>query len=198
MQSAFGKDLAPIDEIVTMARPPEKKVVVRPDGRGGELRQTVEVPVWFDPVAKGKTLMYAAFERALAAATTWTRDHQASFPPIVINITDGGFVGKDPTPLVYEIQELCTRAGNALTFNCHISESAGQVVTYPGPTRAAGFEKRVRQLYEMSSVLPDLMRKRARELGYDIEPEARGYVLNADAASLIDFLDIGGTRAMAV
>lgn len=198
VQSAFGKDLAPINEIAEMAKPPSNRVVGRPDGRGGVVQHTVQLPVWFEPVAKGQTVMYAAFERALAAAKAWTAEHQTSFPPIVINITDGGFVGKDPTPLVYEIQELCTEAGNALTFNCHVSESAAEVVMYPGPEVAAGFQKRMRQLYEMSSVLPELMRERARELGYDIAPEARGYVLNADAASLIDFLEIGGTRAMAV
>jgi hypothetical protein len=199
VRSAFGRDLVPITEVAGLAEEPQKRVVNRPDGRGGVLQQTVELPVWLEPVVgRGKTLMYAAFERALAAAKTWTRDHQASFPPIVINITDGGFTENDPTPLVYEIQELCTQAGNALIFNCHVSETVGGIVTYPGPVKAAGFERRVRQLYEMSSVLPELMQGRARELGYNIEPEARGYVLNADAASLIDFLDIGGTRAMAI
>jgi hypothetical protein len=196
VQSAFGKDLAPIDEIAGMAKPPQERVIQRPDGEGGVLEQTIYLPVWFEPTAKGQTLMYAAFERALAAAKAWTREHPASFPPIIINITDGGFTGKDPTPLVYEIQELCTQAGNALVFNCHVSHSEGLVVMYPGPAVAAKFEKRMRQLYEMSSILPEPMRKRAHERGYDVEPEARGYVLNADAATLIDFLEIGGTRAM--
>jgi hypothetical protein len=54
----------------------------------------------------------------------------------------------------------------------------------------------MRQLYEMSSVLPEPVRERAIERGYAVEPGARGYVLNADAASLIDFMEIGGTRAM--
>jgi hypothetical protein len=56
----------------------------------------------------------------------------------------------------------------------------------------------MRQLYEMSSVLPDMMRRRASEKGYEVEPGARGYVLHADAASMIDFLEIGGTNAMEV
>jgi hypothetical protein len=71
-------------------------------------------------------------------------------------------------------------------------------VTYPGPEQAAGFDKRMRELYAMSSVLPDMMRQRAFEKGYEVEPGARGYVLHADAATLIDFLEIGGTRAMEV
>jgi hypothetical protein len=198
VQSAFGKDLATINEIAEMAKPPQNRVVYRPDGQGGIVAETVELPIWFEPVAKGKTLMYAAFERALAAARTWTSTHQTSFPPIIINITDGGFTEKDPTPLVIEIQELCTQAGNALVFNCHISETEGGVVMYPGPEQAASFERRMRQLYEMSSVLPDMMRRRASEKGYEVEPGARGYVLHADAASMIDFLEIGGTNAMEV
>jgi hypothetical protein len=196
VQSAFDQDLTPIGEIAQIARPPQKRVIYRPDGHGGVYEQVVDLPVWFDPVAKGQTFMYAAFERALAAATVWTREHPRSFPPIVINITDGGFTEKDPTPLVYAIQELCTEAGNALIFNCHISESEGLVTMYPGPQEAATFERRMRQLYEMSSVLPEPVRERAIERGYSVEPGARGYVLNADAASLIDFMEIGGTRAM--
>jgi hypothetical protein len=97
-----------------------------------------------------------------------------------VNITDGGFTEKDPTPLVYAIQELCTEAGNALIFNCHISDSEGLVTMYPGPQEAATFERRMRQLYEMSSVLPEPVRERAIERGYSVEPGARGYVLNAD------------------
>jgi len=196
VQSPFGKDLAPINEIAEMAKPPQERVVQRPDGHGGVVEQAIELPIWFEPVAKGQTMMYAAFERALTAAKTWTGQHPTSFPPIVINITDGGFTGKDPTPLVLEIQELTTQVGNALVFNCHVSETEGAVVMYPGPSAAASFEKRMRQLYEMSSVLPELMRQRARERGYDVESGARGYVLHADAARLIDFLEIGGTRAM--
>jgi hypothetical protein len=196
VQSPFGKDLAPINEIAEMAKPPQKRVIQRPDGHGGVVEKTIQLPTWFEPVAKGQTMMYAAFERALMAARTWTAQHPKSFPPIVINVTDGGFTGKDPTPLVLEIQELTTEAGNALVFNCHVSETEGAVVMYPGPSTAASFEKRMRQLYEMSSVLPAPMRQRARERNYDVEPDARGYVLHADAARLIDFLEIGGTRAM--
>jgi hypothetical protein len=196
VQSVFGKDLAPINEIARMAKPPKIRVVHQPDGQGGMVELEIELPSWFEPIAKGQTMMYAAFERALTATKRWVREHPSSFPPIVINITDGGFTRKDPTPLVREIRELTTQAGNALVFNCHISETEGAVVRYPGPSTAASFEKRMRQLYEMSSVLPELMRERALERGYDVEPGARGYVLHADAAGLIEFLEIGGTRAM--
>jgi len=196
VKSAFGKDLAPINEIAEIAKPPQRRVVYQPDGHGGVVEQAIELPIWFEPVASGQTLMYAAFQRALIAAKGWTRQHQDSFPPIVINITDGGFTEKDPTPLVFEIQELTTEGGNSLVFNCHISETDGAVVMYPGPSAAATFDKRMRQLYEMSSMLPELMSQRARQRGYNVEPGARGYVLHADAATLIEFLDIGGTRAM--
>jgi Mg-chelatase subunit ChlD len=198
VQSAFGTDLAPIDEIATMPKPPQARVVYQPDGRGGVVEREIELPIWLEPAAKGKTLMYEAFQRALEAAREWTSQHKDSFPPIIINITDGGFTKNDPTPLVFEIQELTTEAGNALVFNCHISEEQREVVMYPGPSRAENFEKRMRQLYEMSSVLPEPMRKRALEKGYNAEEGARGYVFNADAASLYDFLEIGGTRAMEI
>jgi TIR domain len=108
--SVFGKALAPINEIAEAAKPAQRRVVLRPDGQGGTVEEVVELPPWLDPVAKGKTKMYEAFEHALAAAKKWTSSHPDSFPPIIINITDGGYTEKDPTPLVIEIQELCTRA----------------------------------------------------------------------------------------
>jgi hypothetical protein len=43
----------------------------------------------------------------------------------------------------------------------------------------------------MSSPLPAGIQKEAKAEGYSIEPGARGFVFNADAEALINFLDIG-------
>jgi hypothetical protein len=151
------------------------------------------MPIWFEPFAKGKTLMRVAFERALAVVRAWADEHKDSFPPIVLHITDGGYTepDQDPAPVVRELQEQCTNVGGALVFNCHLSEKQGQTVMFPSAAAAEGFEVRARQLYEISSPLPEPMRREAVGLGYPVEVGARGYVRNADLASLVQFLDIG-------
>ena len=140
-------------------------------------------------------MMYAAFERALTIAKGWVREHPTSFPPVVINITGGNFASNDMTPVVLRIAELETQDGNALIFNCHISEREEAVVIYPGPTRTASFSKQMCQVYDISSVLPESVRQRALDRGCDVELATRGYALNVDAASfVIDIAQVGRTR----
>jgi hypothetical protein len=161
------------------------------DGEGGTIQLHEDMPIWFEPFAKGKTLMRAAFERALAIVDAWTAEHKDSFPPIVLHVTDFGYTDEDPAPMVRALQDRSTDAGSVLVFNCHLSESEGQAVSYPSAAEAEGFSKRARFLYEMSSQLPEPMRQEALTLGYEVEMGAHGYVLNADLTSLVDFLDIG-------
>lgn len=196
VQSAFEKAVVPVDEIAELARPPQGRFVHPSDWPGNARQQAADLPIWLEPTAQGQAVMRAAFERALAVAGTWTRQHPMSFPPIVINITGGTFTGKSPAPLVSEITGVATQEGNALVFNCHISEAENAVIAYPGPSSATSFSKRMRQLYQMSSVLPEPMRQEARHRGYELDPGARGYVLNA-YINIIDFLP-QGTRPMSL
>jgi hypothetical protein len=136
-------------------------------------------------------MMRAAFERGLAVAKTWIGQHPGSFPPMVVNITGGSFVGMSPAPLASEIRELTTQDGNALVFNCHISDTEDMAVMYPGPSSAINFKRRMRQLYEMSSVLPYAMHETARYRGYDLDPGARGYLLNEDITSIFNLIETG-------
>lgn len=123
VQSAFEKAVVPVDEIAELARPPQGRFVHPSDWPGNARQQAADLPIWLEPTAQGQAVMRAAFERALAVAGTWTRQHPMSFPPIVINITGGTFTGKSPAPLVSEITGVATQEGNALVFNCHISEA---------------------------------------------------------------------------
>jgi hypothetical protein len=109
----------------------------------------------------------------------------------VIHITDGGYTDKSPAQTAEKIRELATRDGQALVFNCHISEKQELPVIFPNNTQAAGFTKRMRELYEISSPLPASIRGQAQAKGYSVQPDARGYAFNADLVTLVDFLDIG-------
>jgi hypothetical protein len=80
-----------------------------------------------------------------------------------------------------------------LLFNLHVSASSGQPVTFPG-TDAGLPDAYARTLFGMSSLLPSHMRSYAAAQGYTASETTRGFVYNADIASVVQFLDIG-TRA---
>ena len=89
-------DLVPISEVGNRPARVEERTKKVDDGAGGLVDQTVKFPVWFDPVANGATPMCAALDRAQQILSGWIGQHAASYPPIVINITDGEATDGDP------------------------------------------------------------------------------------------------------
>jgi hypothetical protein len=191
VQSAFDTDLLSIIEIEKRPKRIETCHKIFPDGGGGTFEQDVEVPIWLDPMAsgEGKASMNAAFERASAAVADWIRQHPDSFPPIIINITNGGETDKNPAQTVAGIQQQATQDGNVLVFNCHISEKEEVPIVFPNDDWVGSFQKGMKELYEISSPLPEPMRHWSQFRGYAIEPGARGCIFNASLVTLSGFLN---------
>lgn len=188
-----GRELVPISEIADNPARVEERTKKVDDGAGGLVDQTVKFPIWFDPTAKGGTPMCGALDRARTILSTWLAGHSASFPPIVINITDGESTDGDPTAPAGRLKELSTEDGNVLLFNVHLSSHNATPIEFPDgdvelPDRYA------KLLFELSSVLPEYMRGVAQAEGVKVSDGSRGFVFNGDMVSVIRFLDIG-TRA---
>ena len=195
VRRAFGADLVSITEIAEHPKRTETRRRRMPDGAGGVYEEEFQLPVWFDPVANAKTPMNAAFRAIVAPLRAWLSQHPASFPPIVINLTDGVYSDASPAPVVWELMQMGTTDGNVLVFNCHISQQGGMATPFPNDSQAAELRGLARELFDMSSTLPDLLHSQARAKGYHVGEGARGYAFNADLVTMIDFLDIG-TRAI--
>ncbi len=163
------------------------------DGAGGLVEETVRLPVWFEPVAENGTPMVEALRQTAAIVGTWATAHPNSFPPIVINITDGESTDGDPRPAAWTIADIETKDGKVLVFNAHLSSRPWAPVLYPSDT-AGLLDEFAKQLFEMSSPLPPHIKDAAKAEGYPIAGNARGFVFNADIVEVIKFLDIG-TRA---
>jgi hypothetical protein len=162
---------------------------------GGRSKEEVKLPIWFGPVAKGDTLMCAALKRAHKVLGDWVRRHPASFPPIVINITDGDAKDGNPAEPAHRLASLSTKDGNVLVFNCHISAKKDKPILFPSDEKALpAFGPR---LFLMSSILPPGFREVARNLGLDVADDARGFAFNADLSGLVRFLDVGKHMAIA-
>jgi hypothetical protein len=185
-----GRDLVPISEIANSPSRVEERTRKVEDGAGGLIDQTVKLPIWFDPVANGGTPMCQAMRQAEAVLGGWVQEHGLSFPPIVINITDGESTDGDPTEVAERIKALRTSDGPCLLFNLHISSQTAAPVQFP-TAEAALPDQYARLLFGLSSELPDFMLSFARDEGFAAVPGARGFVFNSDMVTVIRFLDIG-------
>ena len=185
-----GMTLAPISSVANHPARVEERTKQEEDGAGGLSEMKVKFPVWFDPKAAGSTPMCKAFQAAREALQPWVAAHPYSFPPIVINITDGESTDGDPSADAASLRALETQDGNALVFNCHISGAHGASVLFADAAEGLPDEF-AKLLFSMSSQLPEPIRESAAREGFDVSGNTRGFAFNADLVELIRFLDIG-------
>lgn len=188
--SLAGKVFVPVGDIADAPIRVEDRLQKVPDGAGGLVEQSVKFPVWFAPEAHGGTPMCQALRTARDVLGDWIGRHSAAFPPIVFNITDGEATDGDPAEAADRLRGLTTGDGNVLLFNVHLSSQRARAIEFPDSEGALP-DTFARQLFRMSSVLPPHLQREARAEGHPVSEATRGFVFNADAVSVIQFLDIG-------
>lgn len=174
---------------------PEVKKVNKsiPDGAGGLVEVEVEMPIWVQPKANNGTPMHEAFEHAAEIIQRWCDDRPDSFPPTVINITDGEANYPDLTAdAARKVMNLRTTDGNVLVFNIHIANSRHEVIFPHSTTQLV--DDLAEFLFDISSILPEPLREAAKEHGLPAEPDTRCYGYNAGEASMIRILKFGSTK----
>jgi hypothetical protein len=160
------------------------------DGAAGSAR----VPVWVEPVHGYRTPMCQAIAVAGAHVHEWANQHPESFPPIVINITDGmvtdsPYDGADLNEWAKRLTSIETNDGATLLLNIFLSPSPGNGVLYP--VSPVGLPDPGPELFSISSALPQSMINNANAAQVRVEPGARALGFNADLAMLLKFLEIG-------
>lgn len=168
-----------------------------------DLGGTAEQPFWVEPVHGYRTPMCQAIAEAGAHVFEWTQEHPESFPPIVINITDGivtdnPFSGASLADWAERLTSISTLDGPALLFNVFVAPEAAAEVVFP--SSGAGLPAPGPALFEISSLLPHPMRRSAAGVGLRTTDGSRGFAFNVtDSASLVRILEIGtrvATRAV--
>jgi hypothetical protein len=155
---------------------------------------TVRIPIWVEPVHGYRTPMCEAIAVAGAHVLDWAGQHPNSFPPIVINITDGMVTdsphdGADLDEWAKRLTTIETYDGTTLLFNIFLSPSPGYGVLFP--VSPAGLPEPGPELFSISSSLPQPMINNAHAAQVPVEPGARALGFNADLAMLLKFLGIG-------
>lgn len=185
-----GKEIAPISKIADSPARVEERTKKVDDGAGGIVEQKVRFPIWFSPISKGGTPMSEVLKRAQFVVETWLGEHPDCFPPIVINITDGESTDGSPLKAAENLTSLQSSDGNVLLFNVHLSSKSGAPFEFPNSESELP-DQYAKQLFNMSSVLPEHIRSAAQSEGFAVSETSRGFVFNADIISVIRFLDIG-------
>lgn len=163
------------------------------DGAGGIVETSVKFPVWFEPRADGGTPMRAALTKAAEELAAWCDAHPESYPPTVLHVTDGESGDGEPEEIASNLAQLRTNDGPVVVMNIHVSSLGSDTVKFPGSESGLP-DNYAKLLFRMSSPLPAGLAAAAKDKGYNVSPESRGYVFNADAGEIVDFFDIG-TRA---
>ena len=184
-----GKELVPLSEVAT--HPARLEERARSFEQGGDrVDRVVRFPTWFSPVARGDTPMCAALAVARSILVAWLGDHPGCFPPIVVNITDGESTDGDPLPPALALQDLASADGHVRLFNLHLSWDKSEPIVFPADGDPLPDEY-ARQLYQMSSPLPEQMRAAAARQELALREGARGFAFNADISAVVQFLDVG-------
>lgn len=155
------------------------------DDTGMEIEIPVQFPLWVRPVADGGTPMCAALRLACDVAKQWTGGHPDSYPPVIINVTDGMATDGDPAEATRELAYIGTTDGQALLFNVHITDINMAPVAYPAGEHELPNDRYAKKLFGMTSVIPETSRAQLQSLlARPVLSGARGLIFNGDAVSI--------------
>jgi hypothetical protein len=185
-----GRALVPVSEVANNPIRVEQRSRKVDDGAGGLVEQKFKFPVWFEPVAAGKTPMCQALQLAQKTVAEFLQRFPNCYPPLVMNITDGAATDGDPQQAASGIGQLKSSDGNVLLLNAHVSSKSMRPIEYPDREDSLP-DSYAKLLFRMSSALPPKLQAAAKSEGIVVTPQSRGFVFNADLVAVIRFIDIG-------
>ena len=177
----------PADKWVTSYNRIESKILY-----DGHKPYEVETPLYVEPFAQGRTMMANAFRRIGKIAAVHTRLHPDSPPPIVVNITDGHPYGTWARleDAAREVVGSFGRNGPPVLLNIHLNPGSDPLIL-PACEPDADEDKYAYNMFRVSSLIPEWMKRNASEQGFKIEKGARGLIVNAGEDLLHKFLSVG-------
>lgn len=182
------------------ARTPDTSVICsqHDSDDGKEILITHTIKHWIEAKAEGNTPMYEAMLHVRDLVDAWCADphNRESFPPVVINITDGEVSDCDDNELLdicSQIRRISTDDGDTLLFNIHIStDSTTPAMIFPSHRELVNAGQYARILAECSSEMPEAFNDAVRrKKGAGAEPPFCGMAYNANIVELLSILNIG-------
>jgi hypothetical protein len=155
------------------------------DDTGNIIEQSIFFPEWVEASATGGTPMCQALVEAYQLAEEWAVAHPLNYPPVVINVTDGQATDGDITAPAAQLAGVSTNDGAALLFNCHITTLSSPAVSFPASEGEVPSDQYARQLFRVSSAIPDTARRAIlAATGRELPSGSRGFIFHGDAESI--------------
>ncbi len=200
--------LSPTGEFTTPSRLAASKVrreqITRermlPSGRS--VMAVTAQNMWIEPKAAGITPMCAAMRDALALVERWCRrrTNTASYPPTVINITDGEASDGDEErirTLAATIRATGTTDGNTLLINIHLAKGCGdRPVLFPSSPDELPAHRYARLLYDISSEMPWNYHDVIAAIRPGAAAPFRGMAYNSPVSDLVAMMNIGSVNSV--
>ncbi|MHB9075839.1 MAG: VWA domain-containing protein [Desulfobaccales bacterium] len=184
-----GRDLVSITEVAWNPLRVEERSKEEVGNTGEVIKKKVKFPIWIELHPDGGRPLRAALRHAYVILADWVRRHPDSYPPLVINITDGEATDGDPLIDAQRLLDLKTNDDYILLFHCMILARPGQVL-FPAHEDELPNDQYSRLLFKVASELPPrILAQIKRE--FSLQEGARGFIKNSDFMDMIRFLDIG-------
>lgn len=193
-KNLLGSGFRSIVDVNAMDTPTFNKYICRTLPSGEKLHSVVERRRWIEPEAEGKTPMGSALRMARRLVGSWCRKHPESFPPIVINITDGEATDSshdEIRSIANAIKSCATNDGSTLLMNIHLAESSHSTtpsLRFPTEGDTAPGNRHAQLLYDISSTLPALYNK---TIASENSTPHRAICYNTSLSELVGLLAIG-------
>ncbi len=182
-----------IDSLDTQTK---SHLITRTLPSGQQFQTLIDRRVWITPQAKGRTPMGAALRLAHRMCQSWCNNHPESFPPVVINISDGEATDASSDEIISlaeNIKALGTSDGSTVLLNIHLAteqDSAPLHLSFPSEGYTLPDNRHLRLLHTISSTLPELYNEAIAQLN-GATPPFRGICFNSPITELTGLLAIG-------
>lgn len=206
-------ELSTTTELVRRAVPVRRFETQRILPGGNTVSAIMDQKCWIEARSSGSTPMGAALLQAGRLAGAWcaAKANRKSFPPVVINVTDGeasDAVHEELKEYAGRIKECCTEDGAALLFNIHLApagEGCGVSVEADGAEAGPGISEAsfpcspdqlpghryARLLYDLSSEIPECYNNTISSVRPGSFPPYRAMSYNCAVEELFQMLTIG-------
>ncbi|MBO7301001.1 MAG: VWA domain-containing protein [Tidjanibacter sp.] len=195
-ESLLGSGFKRIVDVSTIDTPVRIIRRTRRLPSGKQFDTLIERREWITPFAKGRTPMGEALKKARRMCAAWCRKHPDSFPPIVINITDGEATDASPDQLrtlASKLRSVSTNDGNVLLVNIHLAcqyDTPSPAVRFPSENTPLPVNRHSQLLYDISSTLPSLYNNAIISMQGGVPP-FRAICYNSPISELVSLLAIG-------
>lgn len=191
-----GREFVSLPELQENPLTLETRIQKDIDEIGRETEISIDVPIWIKPVADDGTPMCQALTYACSLASSWATQHPNSYPPVIINVTDGEYNDGNPTSAARALTQVQTSDGHALLFTVHITNLSHPRVDYPAFVHELPNNEYARSLFSISSPIPETSYELlSASLGHQLNPGAKGLIFNGDARSINFMFRFASQRA---